>query len=288
MQRIVAASALVLALSMALAQPASSDPDFVWAEQGQSVYTRSCAGCHGAEGAGIAGVFPPLAGHIPELLALEGGANYLIHTIVYGLQGPIEVDGVAYDGSMPSWNGLSEADIAAVLNHIAVSWGNDETLRAGTVLFAPADVAAVRGQERTAADVLALRADVVGTELAGPSEPMVILNDTVGYFTAAQAAAGQGLYQQHCAKCHGDSMRGGPHEPPLTQRAFFRNWGGQTFDALLAYYSTSMPFGQSTRLNESQYVAIGAYWLQFHGYPSGDIELTADPALMRQILIERR
>jgi mono/diheme cytochrome c family protein len=287
------ASLLVLAaLSLALAQPAPSDPSFEWADLGRSVYNANCASCHGAEGAGIPGAFPPLAGHAVDLMNPDGGSILLIDTLLYGLQGPIEVDGASYNGAMPGWQQLDDAQVAAVINYIVTSWGNVDALDEDTVLVAPADVAAERDKGLSPADVLALRAEVLGTEAAtapeaGASEVQV-LNDEVGYYTEAQADRGADLYAEHCSTCHGDTLRGGAHEPPLTQLGFFRQWNERTFDALYAYYSSTMPFGTSRRLTESQYVAIGAFWLRFHDYPSGDVELTADPEQLRQIIIERR
>jgi mono/diheme cytochrome c family protein len=280
------AALVATSLTSAFAQPTSSDPSFDWTERGRSVYNQHCAACHGPEGAGIPGAFPPLADHVPDLLAPDGGSTYLVDVMLYGLQGAIEVNGVAYNGAMPAWPQLSDEDIAAVLNHIATAWGNTEALAADTVLFAPTDVAAERDKGLTAADVLAVRSALLGTSAVEASE-FAVLNDEVGYYTAAQAASGRAAYEQHCAGCHGSTLRGGPHEPPLTQLGFFRKWGGQTFDALYGYYSATMPFGQASRLRTSEYVAIGAYWLEFHNYPACDVELTADPNQMRQIVIER-
>lgn len=39
---------------------------------GEGVYTANCAGCHQADGQGLPGVFPPLAGHAAELRAFDG------------------------------------------------------------------------------------------------------------------------------------------------------------------------------------------------------------------------
>ena len=61
-------------------------------ELGAQTYTN-CDGCHQANGEGIAGVFPPLAGHLPEVVAVDGGKAYLVETLLWGLQGQIEIDG---------------------------------------------------------------------------------------------------------------------------------------------------------------------------------------------------
>lgn len=95
---------------------------------GGVVYAANCLACHQATGLGIPGAFPPLAGHAPELYNVAGGREFLIKTILYGLLGPITVDGVTYNGLMPAFPQLSDADIAAVLNYSLSAWGNDALL----------------------------------------------------------------------------------------------------------------------------------------------------------------
>lgn len=121
---------------------------------GPAVYARNCASCHGAQGAGVAGSFPPLAGHAADLAAVAGGRTYLINALLYGLQGQIVVDGRSYNGNMPAWNRLRDEEIALVLDHV-VTWDGGEDPG-----FTPAEIAAERGRGRTAADVLALRLEL--------------------------------------------------------------------------------------------------------------------------------
>lgn len=92
---------------------------------GAQVYA-SCAGCHQANGQGVPGAFPPLAGHAADLYQAEPA--YLADVVLFGLQGQIEVEGANYNGLMPAWANLSDAQIAAVLNYILDSWGNEEQL----------------------------------------------------------------------------------------------------------------------------------------------------------------
>jgi mono/diheme cytochrome c family protein len=90
------------------------------AAKGQAVYTQNCASCHQANGAGQAGVFPPLAGN-PYVV---GPPKAVIHTLLYGLQGA-QVEGKTYGAQMPAWKGnLTNADIANVITYIRSSWGN--------------------------------------------------------------------------------------------------------------------------------------------------------------------
>lgn len=291
-------TALALAAAMtgwSLAQPAASDPSFDWAEEGRRVYQANCASCHGPEGAGIAGAFPPLAGHVAELVAPEGGRVLLVDILLYGLAGPIEVAGNAYNGAMPGWSHLSDEQIAAVLNHSATAWGTAEALDPEFVLYGPADVAAERDKGLTPSDVLGLRASVLGLasdddggEPADAPSVAGALDDSTGFFTLAQAERGRAGYERHCTSCHNDNMRGGVHMPGLTGLGFFRTWSDRTLDTMVAYIRSSMPPNAPGSLSESAVVDIVAYWLQFNDYPYGDVPLPADPDVLRTVTIERR
>ncbi|MEX2541556.1 MAG: cytochrome c [Trueperaceae bacterium] len=90
---------------------------------GSQVYS-ACAGCHQANGQGAPGAFPPLAGHAADLFLAD--PEYLAQVVLFGLRGPITVDGAEYDGTMPDWKGLSDSEIAAVLNYVLGSWENAE------------------------------------------------------------------------------------------------------------------------------------------------------------------
>lgn len=77
---------------------------------GASLYAASCASCHQADGSGIEGTFPPLRGN-PN----AADASYVADAIQNGVEGPIEVNGVAYDGVMPAVAALEGADLDAVV-----------------------------------------------------------------------------------------------------------------------------------------------------------------------------
>ncbi len=96
-------------------------------ELGSSTYS-TCLACHQMNGEGVPGAFPPLKGHIAALYNAEGGRDYLIQVVLYGLQGEITANGVTYNGMMTPWNSLGDDAIAAVLNHELTSWGNDALL----------------------------------------------------------------------------------------------------------------------------------------------------------------
>lgn len=89
---------------------------------GASVYANNCVSCHQAAGTGLPGVFPPLAGN-PAVTDTDPTTH--IEVVLHGLQGKV-IDGVHYASPMPPWaDQLSDAQIAAVINHERSSWGNN-------------------------------------------------------------------------------------------------------------------------------------------------------------------
>lgn len=136
--------------------PAATDSADVM--PGEQRYAQSCAACHGIDGTGRRGSFPPLAGHMPDLVARDGGREYIIDVLLYGLSGPIEIDGVAYRGFMAPVSRLDDSEVAEVLNHSLHAWGNDEQLPADFESIRADDVAQRRGRQMGPADVHEARA----------------------------------------------------------------------------------------------------------------------------------
>lgn len=101
---------------------------------GAEVY-GTCAACHMANGAGMAGAFPPLAASE----WVTGKAEVPIAIVLHGMQGEITVKGVKYNSVMTPWASLySDQEIANVVTYIRSQWGN----KASAVTAA--QVAAVR------------------------------------------------------------------------------------------------------------------------------------------------
>ncbi|MBV8280816.1 MAG: cytochrome b N-terminal domain-containing protein [Candidatus Eremiobacteraeota bacterium] len=91
------------------------------APDGAKIYSTNCASCHGANGTGLPGAFPPLAGNP----VVTGDPNKVIDIVDNGLHGVVKVNGQSYNGVMPSWkSSLKPADISAVITYIRSSWGN--------------------------------------------------------------------------------------------------------------------------------------------------------------------
>ena len=114
------------------AQPASAP--FAQAashERGGQLYAQRCADCHGKDGRGVAGVYPPLDGNTS--VTEPTGIN-AIRSVLLGGFAPATA-GNPQPYSMPPFaQSLSDADVAAVVGYIRQSWSN----RAAAVQ--PADV----------------------------------------------------------------------------------------------------------------------------------------------------
>lgn len=135
------------------AQADASLPD------GAAVFSQVCAGCHQANAQGIPGAFPPLAGgHAPELYVAD--RDYPILVVLYGLQGPIQVAGASYNSVMTPQLQLSDAEIAAVLNHVMTSFGNDAALPADFAPYTADDVAAQRDLMLMSGEIHARRVEI--------------------------------------------------------------------------------------------------------------------------------
>ena len=83
-------------------------------QEGQDIYKRYCLSCHQANGKGVMGMYPPLAGNA----GLKGQTDSLIYTVLRGKAGKVEVNGNVYVGIMASHNYLTDEQVANVLNYV--------------------------------------------------------------------------------------------------------------------------------------------------------------------------
>jgi mono/diheme cytochrome c family protein len=88
-------------------------------ERGSEIYTDFCMSCHLANGEGVENVYPPIA----KSDYLFKNREESIRAIKYGQQGEITVNGKTYNGNMAAL-GLSDDEVADVMNYITNSWGN--------------------------------------------------------------------------------------------------------------------------------------------------------------------
>ncbi|HET6569332.1 MAG TPA: cytochrome c [Rhodothermales bacterium] len=100
---------------------AGATPAYAADADGQKIFLTRCSSCHQANGQGVTGTFPPLAGN--EFVSGDKGG--VIRVLLNGLMGEVDVKGVTYSGVMPPWGtALKDDEIAAVLTYVRSSFGN--------------------------------------------------------------------------------------------------------------------------------------------------------------------
>ena len=111
---------LTCALLLSACGPAEDPSTVPVTILGPRVFQDRCVNCHGATGQGMAGLYPPLA----DNPTVQGDPQHLMRILLCGLEGPVEVNGQAFNNQMPPWNALHDAEIAAVLTFVRSQWGN--------------------------------------------------------------------------------------------------------------------------------------------------------------------
>ncbi|WP_130732698.1 cytochrome c [Komagataeibacter xylinus] len=89
------------------------------AADGAALFQTNCSACHQADGQGVPGQFPPLAGRVGKIAATPEGRQYVIAVALNGLMGPITAAGNTYASFMPPFKTLPDDQVAAILNHVA-------------------------------------------------------------------------------------------------------------------------------------------------------------------------
>lgn len=88
--------------------------------RGADIYNAQCMSCHMDSGEGLEGVTPPVA----KSDYLMNDKKRSISQLLYGVSGPIKVNGVEYNGEMSGYEHLTNEEASDVLNYIRNSWGN--------------------------------------------------------------------------------------------------------------------------------------------------------------------
>ncbi|WP_296312727.1 c-type cytochrome [Winogradskyella sp. UBA3174] len=87
--------------------------------EGKSIYNNFCISCHMPNGKGVPRAFPPLA----DSDYLRKNQVESIKAVKNGMSGKIVVNDLTYNSVMASL-GLSDKEVADVMNYINNSWGN--------------------------------------------------------------------------------------------------------------------------------------------------------------------
>ena len=90
-------------------------------QQGASLYKTHCADCHGANGAGVASIYPALAGN--RAVQMQNATNPLRIILAGGFAPATEANPRPY-GMPPFGPVLSDGEVAIVLSYVRNAWGN--------------------------------------------------------------------------------------------------------------------------------------------------------------------
>jgi nitrite reductase (NO-forming)/hydroxylamine reductase len=227
---------------------------------GEEVFNANCAACHQPTGMGLPGAFPPLA----ESDFLLGDRKAVLTAALFGLTGPITVNGQDYNGVMPSMGYLPDEDLAAALSYVFNSWGNT-----GSAVSVE-EVAALRaelGQEDRAAGER--HTGATEGELRYRGTPSAILpEDTRRMMSAegpsltdAEYTLATQVYFERCAGCHG-VLRKGATGKPLTPD-ITKERGTDYLKAMITYGSPAgMPNWGSSGEISPEVIDVLARFLQ--------------------------
>jgi mono/diheme cytochrome c family protein len=89
--------------------------------QGTKLYEAHCIQCHGAQGEGVRGAYPPLAQN--RAVTLNNPAN-LVQIVLHGGYAPSTAGNPRPYGMPPYVLQMNDRETASVLNYIRNAWGN--------------------------------------------------------------------------------------------------------------------------------------------------------------------
>src|SRR5207253_6458912 len=132
------------------------------AERGKKIFLANCATCHQANGLGVPGQYPPLAGSEYVI----NGTRRPAMIVLKGLEGPLTVKGGHFGTAvMQPWDKtLSDQKIADVLTYIRSEWGNKASPVTAEQIAALRKELANHPESFTEPDLLGVPADA---ELSG-------------------------------------------------------------------------------------------------------------------------
>ena len=98
---------------------------------------------------------------------------------------------------------------------------------------------------------------------------------TAGFFSADQAARGEGVFKAFCATCHEPTFHSGD--------AFRSSWYGRTLLDYFRNVKATMPQDNPGGLSDDDYVRVITYMLKLNGFRAGADSLKADTVELGRI-----
>lgn len=231
-------------------------------EEGRQAFELNCAACHRLNGQGMPGAFPPLAGS--DYIASRN-RDTIVSSVLSGISGKLEVNGVTYDNVMPAMSHLSDTEVAHILTFVYNSWDNPggviaahEVSAARLRLGVSADLA--QGEPHPGANVAELTYKGSPSQ-AGSAGVEMVVNPDAPSLSRPEFDQATRIFFERCAGCHGVLRKGAtgkPLTPDLT-----RAKGTEYLEALINFGSPAgMPnWGSSGQLSREQ-INILARFLQ--------------------------
>src|ERR1041384_5179918 len=108
-----------------------------------------------------------------------------------------------------------------------------------------------------------------------------------GAAAGGQQAHGKALYNDKCASCHQESLKGSTETPPLTGDMFWSNWETYSANNLVEQVRSTMPEDNPGSLTRQEYVDIVAYTLKVNEVPfTGALPMDADA--LKKVTIKKK
>ncbi len=95
------------------------------AAAGEKIYVKQCADCHGRDGNGVPGVYPPLRGN--SAMTEPSGLN-ATRMVLLGGFAPATADNPRPYSMPPFAQQLNDSDVALVVSYIRQAWGNQGSI----------------------------------------------------------------------------------------------------------------------------------------------------------------
>ena len=104
-------------------------------------------------------------------------------------------------------------------------------------------------------------------------------------YSRDQSVAGQAIYDQQCAHCHGTSLNNGEFGPPLSGEEFPQKWGNQSAAAVFDSIVRTMPQAEPGSLSPRQGRELLAYILAKNAVAPSDTPLPSEFAALERMIM---